>query len=65
LHGSQLLTRRRGRPPLDIDAAAEALECLARFAVNSPDIAELEINPLLVLPHGVMALDARAAGVEQ
>ena len=65
LHGSQLLTGRRGRPPLDIDAAAAALECLARFAVDSPDVAEVEINPLLVLADGVFALDAHAVGVER
>lgn len=65
LHGSELLTGSRGRPPLDIDAAALALECLARFAVDSPAIAEVEINPLLVLPEGAIGLDARAAGASR
>lgn len=65
LHGSELLTGWRGRAPLDIGAAAIALERLAAFAVARPSISEVEINPLLVLPEGAIALDARAAGVSQ
>jgi acyl-CoA synthetase (NDP forming) len=60
LRGSQLLTGWRGRPPLDIDAAAAALVSLTAFAASSPQFTEIEINPLLVLPDGAMALDARA-----
>jgi len=54
-----LLTGARGRPPLDLDAAAEALSALSRVAATHPELAELEVNPLLVLPSGALALDAR------
>lgn len=61
-----LLTGARGRPPLDIDAAARAAASLSEFVAPRTEIAELEVNPLLVLPSGVVALDARvimASGV--
>ena len=61
LRGSQLLTRWRMHtsPAFDIQAAAEALSKLSSLAADLPEIQEVEINPLLVLEHGVLALDAR------
>jgi acyl-CoA synthetase (NDP forming) len=55
-----LLQGARGRSPLDVAAAAAALAALSRIAAIHPELAELEINPLLVLPAGALALDARA-----
>jgi acetate---CoA ligase (ADP-forming) len=49
----------RGRPPLDLAAAAEAVAALSRFAAAHPEIAELEVNPLLVRREGAVGLDAR------
>ncbi|HET8980395.1 MAG TPA: acetate--CoA ligase family protein, partial [Solirubrobacteraceae bacterium] len=54
-----LLLGARGRPPVDLAAAAAALSALSRVAAAHPDLAELEINPLLVTPAGAVALDAR------
>jgi acetate---CoA ligase (ADP-forming) len=54
-----LLTGARGRPALDLDAAARALSALSQIAAAHPELAELEVNPLLVLPSGALALDAR------
>ncbi len=59
LRGSALLLGHRGRPRLDIDAAARMLSALSRLAAARPEIAEVEINPLLVLERGVLGLDAR------
>lgn len=59
LRGSALLDGVRGRPPLDVAAAAEAIAAISRVAAEHPDLAELEVNPLLVLPDGALALDAR------
>ena len=58
LRGAAFLLGGRGRPTLDLDAAAQALAILSRVAAM-PEVAEIEINPLLVLETGVLALDAR------
>jgi acyl-CoA synthetase (NDP forming) len=59
LRGADLLLGYRGRPRLDVDAAARTLSALSQLAAARPEIAEVEINPLLVLEGGVLALDAR------
>ena len=59
LRGAGVLTGARGRAPVDVRAAAEAAAALSRVAAAHPEIAELEINPLLVTPAGAVGLDAR------
>lgn len=59
LRTAALLDAYRGRPGVDIAAAAGAVARLSRYAAAHPEIAELEINPLLVSPTGATALDAR------
>jgi len=59
LRGSGLLGAVRGRAPLDTGAAAAAAVALSRFAAAHPEVAEVEINPLLVLSDRAFALDAR------
>ena len=54
-----LLDGARGRPRLDLAAAAHALAALSHVAAEHPEIAELEVNPLLVLPDRAVGLDAR------
>jgi acyl-CoA synthetase (NDP forming) len=54
-----LLEGARGRPPLDLAAAAEAVAALSRFAAAHPEVAEVEVNPLLVRSEGAVGLDAR------
>ena len=49
----------RGRPALHVAAAAEAVAALARVAAAHPELAEVEVNPLLVTPAGALGLDAR------
>jgi len=56
---SRLLAGYRDEPPADIAAVAATLEALSAIAVDLPDILELDINPLRVDTHGVLALDAR------
>jgi acetyltransferase len=58
---SKLLAGYRDRPPVDIDAIAETLVRLSELLVALPEVAELDINPLLAGPDGVIALDARVA----
>ena len=59
LQGAALLKGARGRAAVDIGAAADAAVALSRLAAARPDIAEIEVNPLLVTPEGALALDAR------
>jgi acyl-CoA synthetase (NDP forming) len=59
LAAAALLDGARGRPALDVAAAAEVVAALSRFAAEHPEIAEVEINPLLVRREGAVGLDAR------
>jgi acetyltransferase len=54
-----LLAGYRGRPAADRDAIAVTLMKVAQLVIDIAEIAELDINPLLALPQGVLALDAR------
>jgi acetyltransferase len=59
--GVKLLGGFRGKPPADIEALADALVRVSHFAVAvSEPLAELDLNPLMVLPRGqgVKAVDA-------
>ena len=59
--GVALLRGARGRPAGDIDALVDAIMALQTLAIElGGDIAELDINPLMVLPRGrgVVAVDA-------
>jgi len=63
LRGRALLDGVRGRPPADLDALVEVVLRVQRMALELvDDIAELDINPLIVLPRGqgAVALDALA-----
>jgi acyl-CoA synthetase (NDP forming) len=55
---ARLLGAWRGRPAGDVDAAARAVARLSELVVDfQAEIAEVEINPLAVLEHGVVTLD--------
>jgi acetyltransferase len=55
----RLLQSYRNRPPAAIDDIAQVLVRVAQLAADHPDLAELDINPLLADAQGVVALDAR------
>ena len=57
----KLLKGYRGEPPSDIDAVAQALLRLSQLVIDFPEIEEMDINPLIVLPQGSGArvVDAR------
>ena len=54
-----LLTGWRGDPPKNIDKLIEVLIRMSYLAADYPEIEELDINPLIVTPTDVIALDAR------
>ncbi len=49
----------RSSPPADRDALARTLVRIAQLAADIPEIQELDVNPILAGPDGVIALDAR------
>lgn len=48
----------RGRPPVDVGAAAAVVAAVSRLLADGPDLVECEINPLRVGPDGAVAVDA-------
>ncbi len=50
----------RGAPAADPEALADLLARLSRLADDFPEIAELDLNPVLAGPDGCCAVDARA-----
>ncbi len=61
VRGYPILTGVRGEPPSDLPALTEAIERISQLAVEQPEVAELDLNPLLVRANGggVVAVDAR------
>lgn len=49
----------RGRKPVDLDALEKLLVKFSQLVVEQPWIKELDINPLIASPDGLLALDAR------
>jgi acetyltransferase len=54
-----MLNGYRGRPPMNVSRLVEIMIRLSYLAADYPEITELDINPLLVTPADVLALDAR------
>mgnify|MGYP002034226118 CR=1 FL=1 len=59
-----LLRGYRDRPGVDIDTLCLTLMQVSQLIVDRPEIAEIDINPLLVDADGVLALDARVRVAE-
>jgi len=54
IRGRAVLEGARGRPAADVEALADAIVSLSRFAHDcAATIAEIDINPLIVLPRGL------------
>jgi acetate---CoA ligase (ADP-forming) len=61
INGYRLLEGYRGHPPADIEATEELLLRVSRLVEDVPEIAELDLNPVMALPpgHGCLIVDAR------
>ena len=58
IKGHALLAGARGKPPADLNALADALVAMSRFAAAHPEVTSAEINPFIALPDGGIAVDA-------
>ncbi|HKP98699.1 MAG TPA: GNAT family N-acetyltransferase [Actinomycetes bacterium] len=59
LHTFPLLDGYRGAPTADVAALEDLLLRVSALVDANPTIAELDCNPVRVLPHGVVVVDAR------
>jgi acyl-CoA synthetase (NDP forming) len=54
-----LLTGYRGSPPVDVAALEDLLLRMGTLAATVPEIAELDLNPVIATPRGVALVDGR------
>ena len=59
IRGSALLRGLRGAPPADVEAIADILLSVSRLMVETPEIQELDLNPVMVWRDKAAALDVR------
>lgn len=59
IKGSAILEGVRGKPPVDKNALCDAILKVAAFVESHPEVKELDLNPIIAYPKGVIAVDAR------
>jgi acyl-CoA synthetase (NDP forming) len=59
VHAAPLLFGHRGTPPVDTAALADVLLRVSRLAGDLPEVAELDLNPVIATAAGARAVDAR------
>ena len=59
IKGYAILEGVRGRPAIDEDKLVDLIQRISQMAVDLPEIAEMEINPIFCFPDGAVAVDMR------
>jgi acyl-CoA synthetase (NDP forming) len=59
IRAAPLLLGHRGQPPADVAALRDALLRISRLADDLPQVAELDLNPVIARPDGITAVDTR------
>ena len=59
LRGSALLSGYRDKPAVNIDGLVQVLHRVSRLVEDMPEVAELDCNPVIATPGGVLVVDAR------
>ena len=59
IRATPLLLGHRGQPAADLPALRDTLLRVSRLADDLPQVAELDLNPLIARPDGVVAVDVR------
>jgi acetyltransferase len=60
IQSAPMLRGARGRKPADIESVVDVLQRISQLVTEVPDITELDVNPLVAQPDGVVAIDFRA-----
>lgn len=55
---SKLLNGFRGKSQADMEALLDTIEAVQNYCLNEPNLIELDINPLMALEKGAVAVDA-------
>jgi hypothetical protein len=58
LKSAKLLEGFRGSPALDMSAVTRVITAVGSLLTAEPRILEIDLNPVVVYPHGAVALDA-------
>ncbi len=59
IKGYKLISGFRGQPPVDEQTLADCLLSVAQMAEENPAIMEIDLNPVLAYPDGILVVDAR------
>jgi acetyltransferase len=59
IKGHKLISGFRGQPPVDEQALADCLLSVAQMAEANPEIMEIDLNPVLAYPDGIVVVDVR------
>jgi hypothetical protein len=59
LRGARLLTGFRSQPPVDTAAVVDLIVRVSELIADVPTVAEIDLNPVLLLPDGAAVADAR------
>src|SRR5262249_34476529 len=59
LRGAALLHGARGKQPVDLEAIATLMAKLSEFAAATPEVREVDLNPIAAYANGIAVLDAR------
>ena len=59
IQAAPMLRGARGRTPADVDAVVETIQRISQLVTDFPAITELDVNPLVVAPDEVSAVDVR------
>jgi len=59
IKGYGLVSGYRAQSPVDEEALADCLLSVAQMAENHPEIVEIDLNPVMAYPDGILVVDAR------
>jgi len=59
VRAAPLLLGYRGSPPADLNAIEDVILRVGRLADQHPEVAEMDLNPVIVSPSGAVAVDVK------